>query len=185
VSHSFLYWYHLFSPQADVVLLDPISRTKRQTTSTKSTHVPAAGMSCQAQGSSPTCSPKGRCCRLDRGPVNEPLKGVQVRCRDTKNAVKDTMHEAEDKARSALDSLRDRLARMDQEMQPHNYVDDSLSRGRIPSNTEVNTLWLQRAGNLSLGVVSCCRALSGLAEAADIQPPHWGGGGGHYIFGFL
>ena len=58
-------------------------------------------------------------------------------CRDAKDAVSDTYHQAEDKARSALDSLKERMERLDADMHPDNFVDYSLSTGHIPSNTEV------------------------------------------------
>ena len=52
--------------------------------------------------------------------------------------MSDTYHQAEDRARSALDSLKDRMEKLDAEMHPDNFVDYSLSTGRIPSNTEVS-----------------------------------------------
>jgi hypothetical protein len=56
--------------------------------------------------------------------------------RDAKHSVTDKFHDAEDRARSALHGLRERLAELDADMHPDNLVDDSLSRGRIPSNTQ-------------------------------------------------
>lgn len=61
---------------------------------------------------------------------------VESSYRDAKDTVAAGLHDAEEKARSALEGLRSRLANLDAEMQADNFVDDSLSRGRIPSNTQ-------------------------------------------------
>ena len=58
---------------------------------------------------------------------------------DVKESARATVTDLEESAKSAMDRLR---ARLDADMEPHNFVDDRLSMGLIPSNTEVRQkLW--------------------------------------------
>ena len=58
---------------------------------------------------------------------------------DVKESARATVTDFEEGAKSAVERLR---ARLDADMQPHNFVDHRLSLGLIPSNTEVGEAYM-------------------------------------------
>ena len=88
---------------------------------------------------------------------------------DAKESARATVTDFEESGKSALDRLRSRL---EYDMEPHNFVDERLSLGLIPSNTEVqhhiskeNQETMDRLSGFS-SLCLCCLKTANLCSTA-------------------